>query len=196
MLDCFGGGGLRWGRRLIDIDCCCEIGARQINAAKRVADGDGAKRRADGIRPGADKDNLATAIFIDDPGDLCASDAEACRGKLDLHCLRAGFGELSRDKPEGTLGDLRCHGTGLCCRVIDKFVHRQFGAASQREDRLVKKHDLHSAVGCDLDLVTEKNACAGEQRSDITATFNCRHADHLAAERRCHPNEFGGYGAT
>ena len=75
---------------------------------------------------------------------------------------------------------------------MDKLVQRQFGAASQSEDLFVKKHDLHSAVRRDLDLVTEKNAFTGEQRPDITSAFNCRHADHLAAERRRDTDEFCG----
>ena len=194
LLDCFRCGCLRRCRSPVRGDACCKVGAFQVHAAKRIAGGDGAQGSAACIGAGTDKNNLAATLIVNNPGNLGASDAEAGRRKPYLHRLGARLGKFAGNEPKRPLGDLCCHRTGLGCRVIDEFVHRQSGAASQCKHRFIKKHDLHSAAWTDLDLIAKENAGTGRNRAYVTATILCRHPDDIASERCGHANEIGGDG--
>ena len=110
----------------------------QIYATELVCDGDGAQRRAKGIRSRADQNDLTTAIILNNARHLRAADAEAGRWQIDFHGLGAGFGQLSRHKSERAFGNICCHRARLLRWVIDKLVNRQTCTAAQCEYGFIK----------------------------------------------------------
>ena len=180
--------------RLVRKDCRREIRSCQVDTAELIRHRDRAERRTEIVGAGSDKNHLAATFLVDKPRNLCATDTQACRGQVDLHCLGAGLCQLSGHKTESALGDVGGHGTGLCRRIINEFVDHQPGAAAKREYRLVDKHDLHATTRSDLDLVTQEDLRAGCDPSDVRVALNSRYADDIATQGGCHTDEFGGRG--
>ena len=164
---------MRW---LVRGDGGGEVRAGQINASEIIRDRDCAKRCAKIVWPWSNKHHLAAAILVNQAGNLCAADAEAGRRQLDLHRLRAGFGQLAGNKAKGALGDVGGHGSGLRGGIIDKFVNDQTGAAAKCEYGLVDEHNLHASARGDLDLVAKKYLRSRCDFADIGVALDRRHA--------------------